>query len=374
MTRPNTDRPTQAPVPEQPDGPKPRLPHGKRAVRRRTARFVIVFILSVFVLLGGYQYVQQTTANDWYLLQVARGTTWLLSGVGHSCGLGDAQRHAGKEREVRAKLSAWAKGEAPPRNLTNPDTGPASDTPPRPLTAWEAWRHKALDFRQGITDAKDLVTRLETEAGQGDAGAAKKLDAARNRLMTLKMRDIGPLVSFVLKAGDDTYLAQARRQLAALNSQPPPQTDDAKARLEHAKAEVAKWEQIIRGKAKPDTALPDGANAPPAPPKPKSTRAMAFNFIVVPDCGAIPSMSIFIAAVIGFPALWRKRLLGLVIGLPILFCVNVFRLAFLACVGAWDKGGEIFNFAHHYVWQGIYIVFVVAVWMAWVELIVRRRT
>ena len=60
-------------------------------------------------------------------------------------------------------------------------------------------------------------------------------------------------------------------------------------------------------------------------------------------------------------------------GLPILYAVNAFRLAFLAVVGAWDNAGDMFQFSHHYLWQGIYIVFVVAVWMSWVEFLVKRR-
>ena len=108
---------------------------------------------------------------------------------------------------------------------------------------------------------------------------------------------------------------------------------------------------------------------------PHVIRGLLFPFTVVPDCGAIPSMSIFFAAVVAFPTRWWKRLAGVVVGLPILYGINCVRLMCLALVGAWDYGmgygGKYFNFAHHYVWQGIYIVFVVAVWMAWVEFVVR---
>ena len=84
-------------------------------------------------------------------------------------------------------------------------------------------------------------------------------------------------------------------------------------------------------------------------------------------------MAIFLAAILAFPAPWWRRLAGLLIGIPALFWVNAFRLSFLGVIGAWDAGGPRFKFAHEYVWQGIYIVFVVALWMAWVELLVRRR-
>ena len=98
-----------------------------------------------------------------------------------------------------------------------------------------------------------------------------------------------------------------------------------------------------------------------------------FSFQVVPDCGAIPSMSIFAAAVLAFPtALWG-RAIGIVIGLPLLYMVNIGRLTFLAFIGAWTNHGELFTFFHEYVWQAVFIIFVVAVWLVWVETLVRWR-
>ena len=100
-----------------------------------------------------------------------------------------------------------------------------------------------------------------------------------------------------------------------------------------------------------------------------------FQFKLVPDCGAIPSMSIFVAAVLAFPTLLWKRLVGVVAGVVLLYCVNVSRLTMIAIIGAADttSGLRWFNFAHEYVWQGIFIVFVVAIWMAWIEFVVRRK-
>ncbi len=101
----------------------------------------------------------------------------------------------------------------------------------------------------------------------------------------------------------------------------------------------------------------------------------SFVFIIVPECGAIEVMAIFLAAVIAFPTRWWKRLLGLLVGLPVMYFVNVFRLSCLAVVGALDttKDRWVFDFAHHYVWQTIYIVFVVAVWLLWIEYVVKGR-
>jgi exosortase/archaeosortase family protein len=86
-------------------------------------------------------------------------------------------------------------------------------------------------------------------------------------------------------------------------------------------------------------------------------------------------MSIFLAAVLAFPTAWPRRLVGAVGGLAVLYGINVLRLATLGYIGAIDDspGQRWFNFIHEYVWQGIFIVFVVAVWMIWIEFVVKAR-
>lgn len=98
-----------------------------------------------------------------------------------------------------------------------------------------------------------------------------------------------------------------------------------------------------------------------------------FAFVVVPSCGAFEVMAIFIAAVAAFPcALW-KRAAGLVLGIPVLYALNVGRLACLGIIGGLDRENRIFDFAHEVVWQGIFVIFVVVVYLLWVILLVRRR-
>ena len=111
--------------------------------------------------------------------------------------------------------------------------------------------------------------------------------------------------------------------------------------------------------------------ADPESADPAKRHDVSFSFHLVADCGAIPSMAIFVCALLAFPAPWRKRLVGALIGVPLLYAINVIRLTCLAEIGAWTNGGKWFEFAHEYVWQGIYLVFVVALWLAWAEFIVR---
>lgn len=100
-----------------------------------------------------------------------------------------------------------------------------------------------------------------------------------------------------------------------------------------------------------------------------------FRFRVVPDCGAIPSLSIYLAAVLAFPVAWRKCFIGAIAGLATLYGINIIRLVVLAFVGAYDSTPDqkIFTFIHEYVWQSIFLLFVVCVWIAWIELIVKPK-
>lgn len=99
----------------------------------------------------------------------------------------------------------------------------------------------------------------------------------------------------------------------------------------------------------------------------------SFTFRVVPNCGAIPLMIIYLAAVLLFPLPWWKRLAGAVGGVMLLYLINVTRLVMLAYIGAIDEtpGDRWFTFAHEYVWQAVYLVIVVLVWLGWYTLATR---
>jgi len=96
-----------------------------------------------------------------------------------------------------------------------------------------------------------------------------------------------------------------------------------------------------------------------------------FSMVVVSECSGAEAMAIFCASVIAFPATIKEKLLAVGIGLPALYVVNVLRLVCLGLLGAFASR-EVFQFAHVYVWQTIFILFVVCVWLLWIEKVVKR--
>jgi exosortase H (IPTLxxWG-CTERM-specific) len=98
----------------------------------------------------------------------------------------------------------------------------------------------------------------------------------------------------------------------------------------------------------------------------------SFVMRVVPECGGAEAMAIFCAAVIAFPATVKEKLLAVGVGIPVLYVVNVLRLACLAFIGAFIKSRDVFHFTHIYVWQTVFIIFVVIMWLFWIEKVVKK--
>ena len=74
-----------------------------------------------------------------------------------------------------------------------------------------------------------------------------------------------------------------------------------------------------------------------------------FALEIVVDCAAFEVQAIFAAAVLVFPASWRRRLLGLATGLALIGAFNVVRIACLYLVGIHAPGW--FHVLHEEVFQ-----------------------
>lgn len=331
--------------------------NGRKALRFKTIKFVVIFIGSVFGLLGLHAAVVETRGNDYYLYQVAQSTAFLLDWVGESGRVvGSPKTYPGKEAYVRACLDAWWKGgETPSPEQFEGVTG-------APLTAWESWSYSAASERRELAE---LLKKWEEggEVWRFDPFNQAEVEKTRARIDRLQNRDKGPTVSFVLRRGLQSQLAEARQAIAKARADKTLSEAERTARVDQAMARLAELQ------SRQQAALEKQA----APANPKGLNDLSFTFVVVPDCGAVPTMVIFVAAVLAFPTRWWKKLLGMLFGVPVLYGINTLRLTVLAVIGAWDRNGAIFKFAHEYVWQGIYIIFVVVVWLAWVELLVRRK-
>ncbi|MGB2988528.1 MAG: exosortase H [Candidatus Zixiibacteriota bacterium] len=99
-----------------------------------------------------------------------------------------------------------------------------------------------------------------------------------------------------------------------------------------------------------------------------------FSVEVVGECTGLYEMLIFLAAMIAYPAGWKKKLMGAGLGIPFLFAVNMVRMIFIMVVGTWSP--KTFDFMHLYFWQVAMILIIVSAWVLWIEKVVHyeRKT
>ncbi|HLG94074.1 MAG TPA: archaeosortase/exosortase family protein [candidate division Zixibacteria bacterium] len=93
---------------------------------------------------------------------------------------------------------------------------------------------------------------------------------------------------------------------------------------------------------------------------------------VIEECTGAYEMIIFAAAVLAFPTGWKKKGLGLLLGLPLLYTINVLRMMLLAWVQA-HGSPALFDFMHIYFWQATLILMILGVFILWIKLLVYRN-
>jgi exosortase H (IPTLxxWG-CTERM-specific) len=80
-------------------------------------------------------------------------------------------------------------------------------------------------------------------------------------------------------------------------------------------------------------------------------------------CNGVEAMLIFLAAVLAFPAPWRSRLAGLVLGILAIQIVNLVRVVALFLTGVYFP--KLFDTSHTVIWQTIVILSGVLLWIYW---------
>lgn len=90
-----------------------------------------------------------------------------------------------------------------------------------------------------------------------------------------------------------------------------------------------------------------------------------FGVSIEPGCNGIEACIILFAAILAFPATWRHKLWGLVLGFAAVQGLNFVRVISLFYLGQWND--TAFRIFHEYLWQGLIMVDVLVVWLVWVR-------
>jgi exosortase H (IPTLxxWG-CTERM-specific) len=86
-------------------------------------------------------------------------------------------------------------------------------------------------------------------------------------------------------------------------------------------------------------------------------------------CNGVEATIVLVAAVLAFPASWRRKLAGLAIGIIAVQGLNIVRVISLFYLGQWNFSA--FEWAHLYVWQALIMLDVLVVWLLWVRTLPR---
>ena len=92
-------------------------------------------------------------------------------------------------------------------------------------------------------------------------------------------------------------------------------------------------------------------------------RAAGVSLSIRRGCDALEPSALLLAAIVAFPAPWRKRLVGLLVGFPLLQVANILRVDSLFYVQR--QWPEWFETAHVDIWQPLFIALTLAFWAGW---------
>lgn len=77
------------------------------------------------------------------------------------------------------------------------------------------------------------------------------------------------------------------------------------------------------------------------------------------------------AAILAYPAPWRYKVPGLLLGFLAIQALNVVRVISLYYLALWNQ--TAFEFAHLYLWQILLMLDVLVVWLIWIRRLPARE-
>ena len=90
-----------------------------------------------------------------------------------------------------------------------------------------------------------------------------------------------------------------------------------------------------------------------------------FGLEIIDECTAVFSLIVYCSAVLAYPTTLKKKCIGIAFGVPALYTINIIRLFILTLIGIHHP--EIFEFVHVYLWQASFIIFVVVIFLLWLN-------
>jgi exosortase H (IPTLxxWG-CTERM-specific) len=92
-------------------------------------------------------------------------------------------------------------------------------------------------------------------------------------------------------------------------------------------------------------------------------RSPTFAVSIENGCNGLETVLLFAAAVLAFPASWKRRLAGLLLGFAAIQIFNLLRVVSLFWIGA--HAPSLFSTSHTVLWQSFVVLFGVLLFLYW---------
>jgi exosortase/archaeosortase family protein len=90
-----------------------------------------------------------------------------------------------------------------------------------------------------------------------------------------------------------------------------------------------------------------------------------FSIQIKKGCDAIAPMILYTLSILFFPVKWKHKPKGILIGILLLFALNILRIVTLFLTGKYIP--SIFDMMHTDIWQILFIVFTLYLWLIWLR-------
>ena len=90
-----------------------------------------------------------------------------------------------------------------------------------------------------------------------------------------------------------------------------------------------------------------------------------FGYEIYYRCTGVLPAAFLVVAVLAVPADGRRKLAGIALGVPLVFLLNLARLASLFYIGVFYP--DAFPLAHQVLWEAVVAAFVVGYWLCWMR-------
>ena len=94
-------------------------------------------------------------------------------------------------------------------------------------------------------------------------------------------------------------------------------------------------------------------------------QASGFGVRIERGCNGVEAMIILFAALFAFPAPFKNKIIGFVVGFFAIQVLNLVRIVSLFYLGQWNQ--VAFEWFHLYLWQALIILDALVVWLIWLR-------